>query len=1050
MARTGKVTTTFGTTSTDQAYGIALQQDGKILLAGASDGKFALARYNVDGTLDSTFSGDGKLTEQSITDASAAHIAYQADGKIMVAAPNIGNVTFARYLPNGDLDTTFGTNGTVTSVNNNAYIKDLTVLSNGKILTAGSQYFPKSDFSISQYNADGTLDKSFGVNGIAIIDVGDSDFRPKLLVQPNGKILITGIDTIGSTLSSSLLRLNANGTLDTTFSGDGKLAVASSAGNLLDVNGLALQTDGKILVGSAISGIPWGMAVIRYNADGSVDTSFGIKGTAVAHPGDSLFPGVKAITVQGDGKILAVGEYGSYDQLSHVTVVRFLSDGTLDQTFGAGGMTDTTIPYSHSGAEVQPAGLLVQPDGKILVYGNEANSGSDFVLIRYDANGKLDSTFAPLTDTLGGTPVYTENNASPLFSATILDGDVTINDAELAAVDSYNGATLTLQRHEGANADDVFGSKLGGTLSTLTAGSLFSVDNVTIGTVTANAGGTLTLTFDKPATQALVNKTMQQINYANTSDAPPSKVQIDWTFSDGNTGAQGTGGALKAIGSTMVTIIGVNDAPVAVKPLPDQKLTVAAFSYVVPTDAFYDPDHDALSYSMTMSDGSALPSWLSFNASTRTLSGTPEVSGNETLTLLVVAKDGGGLSASTSLKLNIAANSLHVDGTAGADNLVGSGGNDVLQGFAGNDTLDGKGGADLMIGGDGNDAYFVDNAGDVVTEAGTAAGGVDTVFTTIANYQLPANVENGRVLTDGAANLAGNELANTLYAGNGDNILDGGQGVDTVSYQFANGSITVSLATSQAQDTESSGIDTLRNIENLTGGRFDDNLLGNQGNNTLSGGAGADLMIGGNGSDTYVVDNVDDIVRETNADQATGGTDTVVTSVSYTLTANVENLIQSGTAFSASGNALNNVITGNAANNVIDGGAGADTLSGGLGNDTLVGGQGKDVLEGGGGNDVFVFRNASESGITSATWDVIKDFVRGQDRIDLSAIDANAATAANDAFTGFIASTAAFTAAGQLKFVGGVLYGNTDADADPEFAIQLTGITQLSTADVVL
>jgi Ca2+-binding RTX toxin-like protein len=355
-----------------------------------------------------------------------------------------------------------------------------------------------------------------------------------------------------------------------------------------------------------------------------------------------------------------------------------------------------------------------------------------------------------------------------------------------------------------------------------------------------------------------------------------------------------------------------------------------------------------------------------------------------------------------------------------------------------------------MIGGDGNDAYFVDNAGDVVTEAGTAAGGVDTVFTTVASYLLPANVENGRVLTDGAANLAGNELANTLYAGNGDNILDGGQGVDTVSYQFANGSITVSLATSQAQDTESSGIDTLRNIENLTGGRFDDNLLGNQGNNTLSGGAGADLMIGGNGSDTYVVDNAGDIVRETNADQATGGTDTVVTSISYTLTANVENLIQSGTAFSASGNALNNVITGNAANNIIDGGAGADTLSGGLGNDTLVGGQGKDVLEGGGGNDVFVFNATSESGITSASWDVIKDFVRGQDRIDLRGIDANTATVANDAFTGFIASTAAFTAAGQLKFVGGMLYGNTDGDADPEFAIQLTGITQLGTADVML
>jgi Ca2+-binding RTX toxin-like protein len=211
--------------------------------------------------------------------------------------------------------------------------------------------------------------------------------------------------------------------------------------------------------------------------------------------------------------------------------------------------------------------------------------------------------------------------------------------------------------------------------------------------------------------------------------------------------------------------------------------------------------------------------------------------------------------------------------------------------------------------------------------------------------------------------------------------------------------------------------------------------------NVLIGGAGADKMFGGLGDDFYYVDNAGDTVVES-GDATLGGTDTVNSTISYTLGNYVEKLTLSGTtAINGTGNALANTIIGNAAANVLSGGDGADTLVGGLG---------KDVLEGGNGSDVFVFNAPSEAGATSATWDVINDFARGQDKIDLRGIDANRATVANDAFTTFIASTAAFTAAGQLKFLNGVLYGNTDDDADAEFAIQLTGVTQLTSADVVL
>lgn len=160
------------------------------------------------------------------------------------------------------------------------------------------------------------------------------------------------------------------------------------------------------------------------------------------------------------------------------------------------------------------------------------------------------------------------------------------------------------------------------------------------------------------------------------------------------------------------------------------------------------------------------------------------------------------------------------------------------------------------------------------------------------------------------------------------------------------------------------------------------------------------------------------------------------------------------------GNAVNNdirgfggqdTILGGGGNDRLDGGTGNDSLSGGDGLDTLIGGAGKDVLTGNAGNDTFDFNALSEMGITSATWDVISDFVRGQDKVDLSTLDANVATVANDAFSGtLIASSASFSVAGQLKLSGGVLYGNTDADADAEFAIQMTGMTVISATDFIL
>lgn len=269
-------------------------------------------------------------------------------------------------------------------------------------------------------------------------------------------------------------------------------------------------------------------------------------------------------------------------------------------------------------------------------------------------------------------------------------------------------------------------------------------------------------------------------------------------------------------------------------------------------------------------------------------------------------------------------------GNSSSNMLYGGAGNDTLTDDGGADRLDGGLGADSMAGGSGSDVYVVDNAGDLVTEA--AGSGVDTVESSI-DYTLGANVEN-LVLT-GSENLVGNgnALHNTITGNAGDNTTDAGAGNDTVN----------------AGD----GADLVRGgdgNDTLNGEGGDDRLYGEAGNDLINGGLGADRMAGGLGDDTFVVDDAGDLVDE----DAASGTDMVQSSITYTLTANVENLTLTGTAdINGVGNELNNIITGNTGSNVLDGLAGNDTIHAGAGNDTLVGGEGNDTLNGETGDDVL-------------------------------------------------------------------------------------------------
>ncbi|MHC8372069.1 M10 family metallopeptidase C-terminal domain-containing protein [Pseudomonas sp. MDT1-85] len=189
-----------------------------------------------------------------------------------------------------------------------------------------------------------------------------------------------------------------------------------------------------------------------------------------------------------------------------------------------------------------------------------------------------------------------------------------------------------------------------------------------------------------------------------------------------------------------------------------------------------------------------------------------------------------------------------------AINGTGNERQNFITGNAANNVLDGAAEADSMSGGDGNDTYYVDNADDTVIETNSTAvlGGVDSVHSSLAAYTLGNNVERLYVDSTGAANGTGNALDNTLFAGAGNNVLDGRDGIDTVSYERALSGVTVNLSTSAQQNTVGSGLDTLKFCENLTGSAYADSLSGNSAANVLNGGAGNDTLVGGSGNDRLI------------------------------------------------------------------------------------------------------------------------------------------------------------------------------------------------------
>src|SRR5437870_6410986 len=296
----GKVTTQF---SFAHATGVAVQADGKIVVAGTDESnsaQFVLARYHTDGSLDTSFGNGGKVSTSVGQPFNYAYgIAIQADGKIVVAGYAGGygptrDFAVVRYETDGSLDTSFDGDGKVIiDMGGDNFANDLAIQPDGKIVVVGASGTsePSRDFAfaVARLNSDGTLDASFDGDGKVITSLGPfSDFgATAVALQPGGKIVVAGQSGSGNvrTADFALVRYNADGSLDTSFDGDGKLITAVSS-DYDRVGDVAVQPDGKIVV---VGGAPGGAVVVRHNANGSLDTSFGGSGIVFTDLGLGIY-----------------------------------------------------------------------------------------------------------------------------------------------------------------------------------------------------------------------------------------------------------------------------------------------------------------------------------------------------------------------------------------------------------------------------------------------------------------------------------------------------------------------------------------------------------------------------------------------------------------------------------------------------------------------------------------------------------------------------------------------------------------------------------------
>ncbi len=484
-------TVRFNVSGTDAAYGVALQSDGKIVAVGDAGGDFAVARLTTAGTLDPTFSpggldGDGIYRFNiSGTDAARA-VALQPDGKIVVVGKSGDDFAVARLTSAGVLDPTFSPGGLDGdgiyrfNISGTDAAYGVVIQPDGKIVVVGDA---GGDFAVARLTSAGALDSSFSPggldgNGIYRFNISGTDAARAVALQSDGKIVIVG--RAGDDFA--VARLTSAGALDTSFSpggldGDGIYRFNVSGTDA--AYGLAIQPDGKIVVVGDAGG---DFAAARLTAAGALDSTFspgGLDGNGIYRFNVSGTDAAYGVKLQSDGKIVIVGDAGG-----DFAVARLTAAGALDSSFSPGGLDGNGIyRFNISGTDAA-YGVVLQPDGKIVVAGD---AGGDFAVSRLTSTGAADSTFP------GPAPSLTISDAAQNFIAAGGGNSFTVS-ANVAWTWSLTSGSgwVTSGEATSQSGDQTFTYSVAGNTSvtsptatvTFTAGALLAIHTISQNGVT--------------------------------------------------------------------------------------------------------------------------------------------------------------------------------------------------------------------------------------------------------------------------------------------------------------------------------------------------------------------------------------------------------------------------------------------------------------------------------------------------------------------------------------------------------------------------------------
>ncbi len=489
-----------------EATTMAQLADGKLLVAGStwvnnSDG-FYIARLNLDGSIDTSFGGNG-FTEVDISPAGLDipyDIAVQADGKIIVAGTanieNGGDIALLRLNADGSVDTSYGTNGIVTTDLRGAEFGfGITLQNDGKLLLTGTA---NGDLILLRYLDNGILDNSFANSGVATIDLGGNDVGKAVMVQTFGRII-------------------------TAAESDGRLAVSA------------------------------------FDIDGNPDTTFGTNGSTITNVGG--WGGLADAILQNDDKIILAGT-GVLNGTQAISVVRYLEDGNPDPNFGDSGLVLTNVTNTIN----QGAGVAIQDDGKILVNGNTIPGNSDFLVVRYLSDGSLDPTFAsggklligddsnqtagnnPVVQSDGGIVFAGHSDYSMALVRLFPDGSLDRgfgNPAAAASISTFEDTRTAINLITVSDADNNLDSvELGvnhGTLNVSLVGSAW---------ISEGANDTSALTISGPTQD--INASLTTLNY---------QANPDYSGTDRLTILATDTGSAFASETLDITITAVSDAP---------------------------------------------------------------------------------------------------------------------------------------------------------------------------------------------------------------------------------------------------------------------------------------------------------------------------------------------------------------------------------------------------------------------------------------------------------------------------------------------------------